>query len=335
MDSGWLAVGATNSLFLYSLVRGSNVFAVTLQTNFVVAPSYFQDFQAMARVSLEDNVCAFAVIADVGAVNGGAGRVHIYDRDEANVWRLQQVLQSPSSTPPGLVLPPDRFGFSLALQSGWLAVGAPRDDTAALQGGAVHLYEKTNGASFVLRQSIPSPVNQPEAAFGASVALKASTLLVGSPGAELNGERQHGSVFVFRRETNAWRNVAKVFRPSGSTGEFGTGVVFGSNWLAASSRFSDTSTNLTDRVAIWQFGPAAGELSAPRRLGNGDVELSATGELGGTYHLQAAGDLLAGNWTNLFPFTLAMPTTNLTDTMSATLPQKFYRLRSEPSSGPR
>lgn len=335
LESGWLAVGATNSLFLYSLVRGPNIFEVTLQTNFVVASSYFQDFQALARVSLEDNLCALAVIADVGAINGGAGTVQIYQRDEGNAWRLQQVLQSPSPTPAGLALPPDRFGFSLTLQRGWLAVGAPRDDTSALQAGAVHLYEKTSGTSFILRQSVHSPLNQPEAAFGVSVALKDSTLLVGSPGAELNGERHHGSVFVFRRETNEWRNVAKVFRPSKSTGEFGTSVAFGSNWLAASSRFSDTSSNLTDRVAVWQFGPAGGDLSAPRRLGNGGFEVRATGELGGTYHLQTTADLMAGNWRNVFPFTLTMPTTNLMDTMSATLPQRFYRLRSEPSSAQR
>jgi hypothetical protein len=334
LDSGWLAVGATNSLFLYKIDRRPGGLEIALRTNFVVQPSYFQDFQALARVALEGDICAFAVIGDIG-VNGAPGQVQIYQRDGSDDWHLLQTLQSDSPIPAGVSLPPDRFGFSLALQTGWLAVGAPRDDRVALQAGAIQLYERTNSsggaATFVLRQSLTSPLNQPEAAFGTSVALQDSTLLVGSPGAEVNGERQHGVAFVFRRESTGWRNVTEIFRPSLAAGEFGTGVAIGPNWLAASSRYSGTSNNLADRIALWRLGPPAGQLSAPRRLTNGDFQLSASGELGRGYVLQAATDLV-GDWMDLFPFTLTMPRTNLVDTTAATIPQKFYRLRSQTDS---
>jgi FG-GAP repeat protein len=328
-DSGWLAVGATNSLFLYQVARGPNTFEVTLRTNFVVQPEYFQDFQALARVTLEGDICAFAVIGDIG-VNASPGQVHIYQRDGAEIWRLRQALQSNAPVPTGLSLPPDRFGFSLALQSGWLGVGAPRDDTAALQAGAVHLYVRTNGpggASFVLRQSISSPLNQPEALFGSSVALKDSTLLVGCPGAEANGQRHHGAAYVFRRGQAGWSQLAEVLRPLQSQGEFGAAVVLGSNWLAASSRFSGPSQNLPDRVTLWPLGPVAGQLSEPRRLSNTDFQLTVQGEIGRSYFIEASADLASPNWTELFSFTLIMPKTNLVD-ITATTATRFYRLRS-------
>jgi len=253
LDSGWLAVGvggvgnATNALYLYTITRGVDSLEVTLRTNFMIHPHIALGgdnfWRPIARVTIESNVCAFATVAD-STFYGGPGEVQIFQRDAMGVWTLQQFLQSPSPVPAGLNLPPDRFGFSLALNNGWLAVGAPRDDISALQAGAVHLYERTNGpggALFVLRQSLYSPTNQPSAAFGASVALNDSTLLAGHPGAERNTEQHHGAVFVFRRHQSGWESVAEIARPSESTGEFGSTVAFGSNWLAASSRFSGGS----------------------------------------------------------------------------------------------
>ncbi len=229
-------------------------------------------------------------------------------------------------------LPPDRFGFSLALGEGWLAVGAPRDDTVALQAGAVHLYEQTNApdgaASFVLRQSIVSPLNQPEAAFGTSVALNGRTLLVGCPGAEIDGQSQHGAVYVFRRETNVWQAVAEISPPAASAGEFGTTVAFGSNWLAAGSRFSGSSTNVADRVTVWGFGPPGGELLASRSSHGSAFELTARGEIGASYSLQTATQLTPPDWTNLLSYTLTTPATNLAGPVDS-VPQRFYRLISD------
>jgi hypothetical protein len=245
-------------------------------------------------------------------------------------------------------LPMDRFGYSLDLQNGWLAVGAPRDDVVALQAGAVHLYQRTNtpagAASFVLRQTILCPINQPETGFGNSVALRPGEnappfLAVGSPGVQRNAQRHHGAVFIYKLDSGTWRYLAEAdpvgpgvpAEPSG--GEFGNAVAFDANWLAASSRFSQSSSNLEDRLTLWPIGgpaagPAAGQLSQPLRLSSGDFSVTARGELGRTYHLQSVTDLQTRNWTDLFPFTLTRPATNLTDT-AASLPQRFYRLRSE------
>jgi hypothetical protein len=340
VDSGWLAVGtggtdnATNSFALYTLDRIAGGLRATLRTNIIVAAHLpveaAQNFwRPTARIAMESNLCVFATIGDSDFL-GGPGEVQIYQRDETDVWHLAQVLHSPSPTPAGLSFPPDRFGSALGLHDGWLVIGAPRDDTSASQAGAVHIYERTNNA-FVLRQSVFSPFHQDEAAFGASVALNGlngSTLLVGSPGLKVTDRRHHGAVTVFRRDSN-WTAVTEVLSPPESSGEFGATVALGANWLAASSRFSNSSSNLANRVVLWPFGPAEGELGIPRKLANCAVALTAKGELGRKYYLEATDTLSPPNWSTLFPFTLNLPAAVLEDATQSAGEHRFYRLRSD------
>ena len=333
IDSGWLAVGTggidydTNYLHLYKFANNSNALAITLSTNIQVrAPGNF--WRPSARVVLEQDLCVFATVGDAG-FSGGPGEVRIYQRDEADAWHLRQTLHSTAPVPAHLSLPPDRFGLALALANDWLAIGAPCDDTAALQAGAVYLYQRTNSpggiVSFVLRQTLYSPFPQQEAAFGSSLAMNGSTLLIGCPGAEKNTQRHHGAVFVFRWEQNAWQQVAEITRPGKSTGEFGNFVALESNWLAASSRFTGGSTNVADRITLWPIGPLGGELFAKGKTEAGGFELTARGEIGRTYRLQAATDLSVPTWSNLFSFRLTIPATNLVDSVS-NAPQRMYRL---------
>jgi len=130
--------------------------------------------------------------------------------------------------PRGVPLKPDGFGLSIALKNAWLAVGAPRDDNAAMQSGAVFLYRQispTNGVlSFVLQQVIYSPSAQWEAGFGSSVALADSRLVVGNPGTDLAGQRHHGRAYVYQLAGTNWIQVGQVAPPPSSTGEFGAHV---------------------------------------------------------------------------------------------------------------
>jgi hypothetical protein len=227
-------------------------------------------------------------------------------------------------------LAPDRFGHAIVLSDGWLAVGAPRDDQTALQAGAVHLYQRTNSASgeasFIFRQSILSPLNQAEAAFGTSVALEHSTLLIGAPGLELDGRRHRGATFVYRLEGSNWRNVGQIEPAETSEGEFGTAVALGSGWAAAGSRYSRAFSSLADRVAIHQLSLPGGALNA-RRSRDGAIELRISGELGRNYILQSASNLAAQNWTDLAPLLLLTPATNLFQPAETLVP-RFYRLKS-------
>jgi len=83
---------------------------------------------------------------------------------------------------------------------------------------------------------------------------------------------------------------------------------------------------VSDRVTLWPFGPAGGELVAAGPVNATGFELTAKGEMGQTYHLQAATELPAANWTNVFSFKLTTPLTNYVDADALTMARRYYRL---------
>ncbi len=246
-------VTLSKALF-YALARDSNgvVSATAIKS---IRPTHASEiYEPTMRAVMDSDLVAVSVSGDVSRW-GGPGEVSVYQRIETGALVLTNALRREELTESGTVsLKPDRFGFALSLKNDWLAVGAPRDDTMASQSGAVHLYQwtlLTNGSmSFELKETIYSPIAQAEAAFGSSVALTDTRLIVGSPGVEVDGTRHHGRLFIYQYSGSNWVQTGEVRPPSHSTGEFGTRVAVSSDWLAVGSRFSNVSTNLLDRVAV-------------------------------------------------------------------------------------
>ncbi len=76
------------------------------------------------------------MVSDGGAVN--AGKVYVFEQDEADTWMLNDVLQG-SEAQPG-----DRFGHALHLNDDRLVVGAPGSPDA----GAVYIFERDRRTRF-------------------------------------------------------------------------------------------------------------------------------------------------------------------------------------------
>lgn len=74
---------------------------------------------------------------------------------------------------------PDLFGAAVAALSDDVVVGAPLDGTVATQAGRVYVYD--HGSSLAVRALDGDPVRN--ALFGAAIATRGTSLLVGSPGA--------------------------------------------------------------------------------------------------------------------------------------------------------
>lgn len=255
MDGDALVVGTSTQLLFYRLVRNSsNVVSAASAGGITFSSVPSSIYEPSVRVAMESNLIVAALSGDVSRY-GGPGEVRVYAPSPLGPHMLTNLLQQPWTAPPrGAPFKPDRFGFAIALKNGWLAVGAPRDDTAAMQSGAVYLYQRirlTNGAmSFVPRQIIYCPSRQVEAAFGSSLALTDSRLIVGSSGTEMNGVRHRGTAHVYQLVETNWVSVGQIHPPVNSAGEFGSRIAAGSNWVAVASRFSETSTNLEARVAL-------------------------------------------------------------------------------------
>ncbi len=92
------------------------------------------------------------------------------------------------------------FGWALATDGDLLAIGAPGDNEAGLNAGAVYLYEQ-RGASWRLNTKILG--DRSFAFFGASVALSGDLLVVGAPYDRFRplAQREPGEVYVYRHHS--------------------------------------------------------------------------------------------------------------------------------------
>lgn len=242
-----LAVASDSGLSLFTLTNG-NPATTGLERNFLhTAPGY----QPIGRATLDGDTLAYGLAGDISRA-GGPGQVNVYERSPTGFW--SQVATLRQDTPPlpaGVLQHPDYFGFSISLKDGWLAVGAPRNDVAAPQAGAVHLYERSvssTGVVYVLRQTLLSPIGEPEARFGAAVSMAGSRLLVGAPGiAGVNP--QQGRVYAYQRQGPSWVSLGELYGPSNDDGEFGWKVLAATNLCIASGR-SGLSSNLEDRISM-------------------------------------------------------------------------------------
>ena len=151
--------------------------------------------------------CSIAVsgtIMVVGAQQDSTrkGKVYVYSK-ASDVW----VQQDGDTITASDGIAGDRFGSSVALDSGGtLAIGAPLRNS---QLGSVYIFTLTCGISF--RQT--AILDAPEAtsgwdAFGASLAVSGTTLLVGAVGAQdATGSISAGKVYHFSYTGSEWQQI--------------------------------------------------------------------------------------------------------------------------------
>lgn len=95
----------------------------------------------------------------------------------------------------------DRFGTSLAMHNGMVAVGAPGNADVAENSGTVFLFRNIEADVFPIAKVV-APASETIYKFGMSVALNDGDLFVGDTRSKVNGINQ-GAVFVFDRSTYA------------------------------------------------------------------------------------------------------------------------------------
>ena len=216
---------------------------------------------------MQGDVIAYGIVGDFSR-EGGPGQVNIYERNTDGAWiNVTNLLQNAPPLPTGLTRQPDAFGFALALHDNLLAVGAPRDDTAALQAGAVYIYERsvaTNGTPiYAMRQKIVSPFPQAEARFGESLSMTGSHLVIGAPGIDQGPARQRGRAFIYKRDGTNWTLLGHVEPPDHSQVGFGYEVVATTNLVFTGSRTASAAVDISRRLGINAFAeePSFADLS--------------------------------------------------------------------------
>lgn len=132
------------------------------------------------------------------------------------------VRESAVLDPPG-VFGPTATG-SAAVSGVFAVVGAPRDNEAAAEAGAVYLWEKV-AEDWVFHAKLLAPDASPSDRFGQAVALQGDVLVVGAPHAAAPASSS-GAVYVFERSNSTWQFGQKLAAADGSIGDlFGSAVV--------------------------------------------------------------------------------------------------------------
>jgi len=178
-------------------------------------------------VLANDTLLVGAFTATVGG-NASQGAAYLFTKSNGT-WSESQKLTASDG---GLF---DNFGASVALDGSTLIVGA---NGATVGGnaaqGAVYVFTESNG-TWTQTQKLTANDGAAYDNFGLSVALKGSTILVGSPQAAIGGNAGQGALYVFAESNGTWSQVQKLTASDGAANSnFGSAVALnGSTALTA------------------------------------------------------------------------------------------------------
>lgn len=162
--------------------------------------------RAGSSLSLEGDRIVIGAPGQLIGGNSSAGRAFVFERT-GGTWTEKASLQSPAPIPNGV------FGTSVALDGGRLAVGAIGEPFTNGFWGRVHTFTGS-GASWTFEQTlIGSDTSQQNVAFGQSLALQGTRLLVGAPGRNIpvSGGPGAGALMLFELSGGTWSETAVLW----------------------------------------------------------------------------------------------------------------------------
>lgn len=176
-----------------------------------------------ASVAADGNTIVVAAEGELqvaGSDTSVIGAVYVYQRDLTGQWLLsQRIVQLVKNA---------LFGSSVALSGNFMVIGA-RSEGADINGngridsdevgvGAAYIYQRpTNTSTWSLVKKVLDPDRARFDAFGNSVAVSGTTVLVGAP-----NDDTKGSVLIFEKDlggSNNWGFVKKITGSDTLTGD--------------------------------------------------------------------------------------------------------------------
>jgi FG-GAP repeat len=179
--------------------------------------------QALAGVG--SNVVIGAPFDDTAAANGGA--VYIFDPAQRSPIAT---FTSPHARAG------DFFGSALATSGSWVFVGAPFDDSAGPDAGAVYMFDANTGA---LLRMFSDPAVNVDGRFGSAVAVRGDRLLVGAPFADTTAQ-DAGMAYLFDAGSGALLETFENPTPSAGD-QFGGALAVLGGRVAIGSWLDDTA----------------------------------------------------------------------------------------------
>jgi len=242
------------------------------------------------------------VVAGEPSHNSNSGRILVLRRDNNNIWQTQFL--TPTAPQIGA-----RFGASVAIVSGAIAVGAPLEDvtnasaTLITNAGAAYVFTLTiNTWTQVARLTQPNNLLLSGQNFSESIAISGADpgtpdrMLIAVPSGDASN--QLGSVYRYRFQSNAWMRLAdSIAPPSGAldTDGFACTMKLDGDWAAIGICTKDTVAGINSgAVLLVNFGSAFGTvLSSTLRT---DASAAQDDRLGAALALDRTGPtIVAGS----------------------------------------
>ena len=159
----------------------------------------------------------YLVVAAEG-YESDTGVVFIYHKDQGGIdnWGLQDTIIAPDAAEN------DKFGFSVSIFDGYLAVGSPfhEAEDGSGQAGCVYIYKQVDTKWYLLSQNYSVSSNLEADNYGYSIKMKDGYLLVGAPG--VNGST--GAAYLYSKDEN-WSLIQTLEADDGELGDkFGQSV---------------------------------------------------------------------------------------------------------------
>lgn len=130
-----------------------------------------------------------------------SGSTYVFRYDGATWMQETKITASDAATD-------DRFGFSVAVSSDLVLIGAYRDDDRGESSGSAYFFRKVEN-TWVEEAKVTASDGATDDWFGFAVALTGETAVIGAP---LNDERagNAGATYVFTNLSGSWTETAKL-----------------------------------------------------------------------------------------------------------------------------
>jgi hypothetical protein len=218
-------------------------------------------------VLANDTLLVGAFTATVGG-NANQGAAYLFTESNGT-WSESQKLTASDG---GLF---DNFGASVALDGSTLVVGA---NGATVGGnaaqGAVYVFTESNG-TWTQTQKLTANDGAAYDNFGLSVALKGSTILVGSPRAAIGPNAGQGALYVFTESNGTWSQTQKLTASDGAANDsFGQSVALEGS-TAVIGAYDATVNGHSFQGAAYIFTESGGTWSQTQKLTASDGAANA------------------------------------------------------------
>ncbi|QDV07331.1 hypothetical protein Poly30_28550 [Planctomycetes bacterium Poly30] len=207
--------------------------------------------QAGSSVSLSGTLAAIGSPFASGGLSApgtnGAGSVSLFEQSGGE-WSLTTTLFSPNPEPEG------QFGYDVAIEGDLLLVGAPFEDSGAVNSGRTYLYRRIGGA-WTLTDTILELSQSQESRFGHSVSVSGTRLAISAIRSSFFGPSA-GAAYFYRAGGGSVVFEDRVGpNPVTANGFFGTSVSLSGSICAVGAVFDGAIANNEGSAYVFERQP--------------------------------------------------------------------------------